>query len=133
MIETNIWLDKEDKNILIKKAQQKQLSLSTFIDIITQIYIFGCYKEDKYIHKGNKQTHIKLRNKNKNKLTPIIITNCCYLYLHHEKHPKYEEFKTLMTKLDRKVQSLADKTTDNMWLGNQIIRAKYYIEKQQTC
>ena len=61
MIETNIWLDKEDKAILTKKAQQKQLSLSTYIGIIVRNYWIisheNIFKE--YIHKGTEQTHIK--------------------------------------------------------------------------
>lgn len=131
MIETNIWLEKEDKQVLTKKAQQKQLSLSTFIDIITQTYVFGCYIPKEYIHKGKQQTHVKLKNKNKIELTPTIITNCVYIYLHHEKHPKYEELKEYLTKLDRKIQSLSDKTTDNFYLGNQIIRSQYYLQQKR--
>lgn len=131
MIETNIWLDKEDKQVLTKKAQQKQLSLSTFIDIITNEYIFGCYIPNEYLHKGKKQTHIKIKNHNKHELTPTIITNCVYIYLHHEKHPKYKELKEHLTKLDRKIQSKADKTTDNFYLGNQIIRSQYYLQQKR--
>lgn len=129
MNETNIWLDKEDKNVLIKKAQSKQLSLSTYIDIITRNYWIICHEKifKAYIHKGKEQTHIKLLNRDKHKLTPTIITNCVYLFLHPDKLTNYTD-KLQITKINRKIQSDTDKTIDRFYLGNQIIRANYLFK-----
>lgn len=132
MTETNIWLDKEDKITLTKKAQQKQLSLSTYIGIIVRNYWIisheNIFKE--YIHKGTEQTHIKIRNKEKHKLTPMIITNAVYLFLHPDKLSNYTD-KLQLTKLNRKIQSESDKEIDKFYLGNQIIRANYYVKRKQ--
>lgn len=132
MYETNIWLDKADKITLTKQAQKKALSLSTYINIIVKHYYIisheNCFKD--YIYKGKQQTHIKLRNENKLNLTPMIVTNAIYMYLHQEKIT--EKYKGLIKteKLNRKIQSETDKTIDKFYLGNQLIRAKYYYERK---
>lgn len=137
MLETNIWLDKEDKQLLTKKAHSKQLSLSTFIGIVAKNYyiITNVPAFKGYIHKGKYQTHIKIRNKEQYKLTPTLITNALYLYLHHDKHPLYTQdaIKKILIKLDRKVQSNSDTEIDNFWLGNQIIRANYMNKGKKQC
>lgn len=129
MIETNIWLDKDDKTLLTKKAQKKQLSLSTYCDIIVRNYYIVAHENifKTYIHKGTEQTHIKIHNKAKHKLTPTIITNCIYLFLHPETMKEYTD-NLQLTKLNRQIQSETDKTKDNFYLGNQIIRANYYLK-----
>lgn len=136
MYETNIWLDAQDLTKLTKMAQKKMLSLSTYINIIVKVY-YGCCNENaikdainsKFLHKGQKQTHIKLRNENKIALTPKIITNCVYIYLHNENHElaKYINFKTL----NKKIQSECDKTKDNNYLQNLIIRATYNFNRKR--
>lgn len=130
--ETNIYLTKENKTRLTKMARAKYLSLSTYIDIIVEHYFSICHKKalPTYIEKGTEQTHIKLRNKNQNKLTPIIISNCISVYLNPSKAPAIYE-KLALTKINKQIQSKADKTIDNNYNYNELCRAIYRAERER--
>lgn len=127
MYETNIYLTKEDKIKLTKQAHAKQLSLSTYIDIIVENYWIITHKNcfDSYIFKGTEQTHIKLRNSHNFKLTPMIITNAITLFLHKEYNNK--EWTSLIDyqNINRRIQSQADRTIDERYNYNQLRRAIY--------
>lgn len=122
MIETYIYLNATDKAKLTKTAQNKQLSLSTYINIIVKNYINLLTEEQhqKYINKGNSKTHIKLRAK-EYKANSIEITNAVYKYLHSKELKEQLNFE----KVNRYIQSETDKTIDANFQKNMIIRITY--------
>lgn len=120
MIDTYIYLTEEQQTKLRKTALNKQLSLSTYINIICKYYIYLLTEEEqtKYINKGKIKVHIKLQAKTY-KADSVKITNCVN--------------KFLTMKLDhvnRRIQSEADKTYDPNYLKNIIIRNTYHNVKE---
>lgn len=126
MIETYIYLDQQDKAKLIKTATAKQLSLSSYINIIVKHYIMCETNKESYIHKGQFKIHIKLRAKEYN-ADSLTITNCVYRFLHNNEFYTEINYK----KLNSMIQSECDTTIDPNYLKNMIIRNTYHKEHKK--
>ena len=128
-METYIFLTTEQKKQLTKLANSKQLSLSTTCAIIIKWLhplVTTWYDKNKYISKGDRQIHIKIRNTENYNINSITATNCVYCYL---TKPMIKDKKI---KWDHsKIQSELDKTEDKNWNKNIEMRIAYRIQKGQ--
>lgn len=136
-----IYLSIEDKIKLTKQAQAKMLSLSSYVNIIAKNYLVFVSNEEMttkykkeydkfYFFKGECRIKIKPRNENKQNYTDLTLTNCCYLFLHNDKAAEIYGVKLNFTKINRKIQSESDKTLDNNWNLNQVIRTNYIAQRK---
>lgn len=126
-----IYLSKEDKTKIIKQAQAKQLSLSTYVNIIAKWYnVVNPIFNGKYYKKGNNRIMIKPRNENN--LQDLDLTNLVYLFLHNKalKDINPDAEKLNLYGLNKRIQSESDKTLDNNWNLNQVIRTNYIAQRK---
>lgn len=124
---TYLFIDIQDKKKLQYLAQKKQLSLSTCCGIIIRhLYVVNDwhnYERNNYIHKGDTQTCIKIRDIQG--LTASIATNCIYQFLHE----KELNLKFNMKEIKRQIQSEMDKTYDVNANKNLRIRIEWHLKK----
>ena len=135
-----IYLDEEDKEKIQKQAQKKQLSLSTYVEII--IYNLQKIMETEkaenlqsYIHKGKKQIYIKPKTNRcyikVNVSMNVIYTNIIYLFLHQDILKTYLDEKEIKKSL-KNIQSESDKKYDPRFDYNNKIRMEYQLIKKIT-
>lgn len=124
-METYIFLSTEDKKRLIKLADAKQLSISTTAGIIiNNLYpVVSTWFKD-YIAKGEKQIHIKVKNKNNFDINSLHATNCLYCYFNK---PQIKGQKINWN--NKNIQSELDKTEDPNRFKNLEIRIAYRLKK----
>ena len=121
-----IYLTNEDKTKIFKQAWSKQLSVSTYVSIIHELY--KGYPQKDYLCKGQNRICIKTAKEHKD----IDLTNSVFLFLHNDKlksmlynNENKKAVDTMITNMNRKIQSKADSTYDKMWNYNTTIRATY--------
>lgn len=114
-----LYINQEDKAKLQKQAFAKQLSLSTYVALITEVYNYLGQNIEGYLTDTTQKTHLKIKNKH---FTDKSISNSVYIFLHGNE----TEYKVLnLKKLNSMIQSKADKTYDPNFMKNYIIRTTY--------
>lgn len=126
---TYIFLSTADKKKLQRLADGKRLSLSTTCAIIIKYLhplIIAWYDPHKYINKGEKQIHIKIRNDEKYAISAITATNCLYCYFNK---PIVNGQQVHWQ--NKSIQAELDKTEDKNWNKNIEMRIAYRVQKGQ--
>ena len=124
-MDTYLFIDIKTKKALIHLAEVKQLSLSTTAGIIINNLhpVVETFYKDNYIQKGEKQLHIKVKNKHNYKITSITATNCIYCYFNK---PVFNGQKINWN--NKYIQSELDRTEDHNRNKNIEIRIAYRLK-----